>query len=497
MIYSDASLHPIAQPLTIFLVGATGDLSRNKILKAIYALFIQDLLPEQFSLVGIARADYSPAEFQVFAQNLIQPNNLEQWQRFAQNLHFVSGDVTQLETFNRLKTWHDQRQVCGNHLWYIATLPSLYIATVRNLKSSGFSTNTCGWTKCLLEKPFGTDTATAKALDVELLSTFREEQIFRIDHFLAKETVQNILIFRFANGLFENVWHRDFIDHIQVHSTETLGVSGREIFYDQTGALRDVVQNHVLNVLATTLMEPPTTLQAGDIRTKRTELLAALQPLTPATIRNQVAFGQYTTGLLGSETVSGYQSEKDFLSQSRTETAVALKCFVDSPRWQGVPIYIRAGKRLKEAVTEISIQFKQTKNAMFSTAGLLEQPNVLTLRIGPREGFEMKLYVKKPGLQLGMQTVPVQFYYQQSFAEHLVEAYVKLLYDAIVGDPTLFPDARAIELAWNFIQPVLEHKAEPSFEPDPYPAGSHGPASFDQLIKADGRQWYTSSIGLS
>jgi len=483
---------PIEESLTLFLIGVTGDLSRHKILRALYTLFSEGLLPTHFTLVGNARATYTEAEFHIFIKNCVQPKDETKWQVFCQGVRYVSGDVIDRETFEKLKACHDTLTECGNHLWYIATLPSLYTAIIRNMKVVGFDQSRCGWTKCMLEKPFGTDVATARALDRELLQVFSEEQIYRIDHFLAKEMVQNILIFRFANGLFENLWNRDFIDHIQIHATETLGVEGREIFYDQTGTLRDVVQNHVLHLLATTLMEEPATLEPADIRSKRSQLLASLQPLEAENLEKNVAYGQYQKGLVGEESVLGYADEKRIEPGSTTETAVALKCFVNTPRWAGVPIYIRAGKRLNETVTEISIQFKERPNSMFSAVHLLQNPNIVTLRIGPNEGMEVRLYVKKPGIKLGLQEVPVQFYYKNISQTDLVEAYVKLIYDAVQGDPTLFPDAKGIESCWQFVQPLLDQKSLITTQPDVYPAGSRGPTSFENLIEADGRHWYVS-----
>lgn len=492
MISDSTQFSQIKEPLTLFLIGATGDLSRHKILKALYTLFQQGLLPEMFRLVGNARATYSKQEFHDFIRSIIKPTDEKVWHKFCQGVEYVSGDVTDPETFQKLKEWHDSTQYCGNHLWYIATLPSLYVDIIQHLHHFNFHRNDCGWTKCMLEKPFGTDVESAQKLDKELLNVFSEQQIYRIDHFLAKETVQNILAFRFANGIFEHLWNRHFIDHIQIHSTEIIGIEGREIFYDATGTLRDVVQNHVLHLLATTLMEQPATLQPADIRSKRSELLTQLQPLDESDLQNQVAFGQYGTGKVGSETVSGYLSEKRIPANSQTETAVALKCFINSARWEGVPIYIKAGKRLHETVTEISIHFKERQNSMFSAADVKQNPNILTLRIGPHEGVEIRLHVKKPGIKLELQEVPIKFYYENTFQMDLVEAYVKLIYDAVQGDPTLFPDAKGIESCWQFIQPLLKAKADASFQPDTYPAGSDGPPSFEELIARDGREWYVS-----
>jgi len=487
-------LHPINQSLTFFLIGATGDLSRHKILKAIYTLYQDGLLPADFKLVGVARANYSHEEFHQFIKDSIQPQDGEKWNKFCQGVFFVSGDVAQPQVYEQLKAWHAAQNYCGNHLWYVATLPSLYLSIIRHLKQFKLSQTDCGWTKFMLEKPFGTDLASARMLDTELLQVFGEDQLYRIDHFLAKETVQNLLIFRFANGLFEHLWSNQFIDHIQINACEALGVTGRESFYDATGTIRDVFQNHVLQMMATVMMEAPASLSAEDIRAERKKVLNALRPLDANNLENSVAFGQYQAGTLNGENVVGYTEEDKIPADSKTETAVALRCLVDTPRWQGVPIYIRAGKRLKESVTEISIQFKEPPDALFTAAHLVEKANVLTLRIGPNEGVVVRLFVKKPGLKLELEEVPMQFCYKNTFQMDLVEAYVKLIYDGVQSDPTLFPNAEGIESAWQFVQPLLDFMAKPDFTVEPYPAGSWGPAGFDRLVAQDGRAWIQPSI---
>lgn len=482
-------MQPIEQSLAIFLVGATGDLSRKKILKAIYHLFQHQLLPSQFSLIGTARRDFSRSQFHDFVHTAVEPKDEQQWREFCEHVYFVPGDVHEPETFHKIKTLYQSLDQCANNLWYVATLPQLYVDAVRNIKAAGLHETVYGWTKLLIEKPFGTHLASAKKLNEELLQVFSEDSIYRIDHFLGKETVQNLLAFRFANGVFEHLWNWKYVDHIQVTSSETLGVGGRIDFYDQTGAVRDIFQNHILQMIAMTLMEEPNSLKPEHIDIRRKEFLASLRPLTDTDIAENVRFGQYTAGESEGVHVSGYLEEAGVPANSTTETAFACKMFSDTDRWQGVPIYVRLGKRMAKKITEITIQFKEPFNKMFGNKGE-SQGNILTLRIAPNEGIIFTMKVKKPGLALDLQDVPMQFYYKHTFQMDLLEAYVKLLYDAIQGDTTLFPRATSIELSWKFIEPILQQKMAATFKPEVYPAGSWGPKSFEELITKDGRKWY-------
>lgn len=481
----------IEQPLTLFLIGATGDLAKKKILKALYFLHTEALLPSQFTVVGNARSPFSRVEFQDFVKKLVQPKDDQQWQSFADALFYVAGDVAEVSTFEKLLAFHQEMNHCGNHLWYVATLPSLYEAVVANIKQVGLEQTSCGWTKLLLEKPFGTDVATAHQLNQQLLEVFAEDQIFRIDHFLAKETVQNLLAFRFANGMYEHLWSSKFIDHIQITAAETLGIAGREQFYDATGALRDVVQNHVIQMLATTLMEEPSSLDPEAVRQQRQALLRSVT--LAGSVKTSVVFGQYQAGFGDGEKVVGYQQEKSSLAGSNTESAVAVKVLVDNDRWRGVPIYLRAGKRLQRSVTEISVVFKEPMNTMFKKNDQ-KMHNVLTFRIQPNEAVIVRVQVKKPGLALQVEQVPMQFCFENEFQTGLTEAYVKLIYDAVVGDPTFFPRAEEIETSWQIIQPILDAVSQTKITVESYPAGSWGPTAFTELIARDGREWIVPSI---
>jgi glucose-6-phosphate 1-dehydrogenase len=485
-----ASMHPIAEPLTLFLVGITGDLARKKVLKAIYQLFSQHLLPEDFKLVGIARRPFSPEEFKQYLHDTIQPDSDAGWSAFCDKTYYIAGDVTQRETFEKIAAFHDQLKTCGNHLWYLATLPSLYETVAEHLGALGLHHSPCGWSKLLIEKPFGMNLDTAQKLNQILRSLFAEEDLFRADHFLAKETAQNILAFRFANGIFEHLWNNQYVDSIQVNSIQDIGIEGRGQFYDATGTIRDVVQNHVLQMLALTLMDEPSGLSSTSVRQQRREVLAHLRVAQSSAGQPAVVRGQYEAGEVEGQAAHGYLEEEEVAEGSQTETAVAMKFELDTPRWRGVPIYVRAGKRLARNVTEISIRFKENPNRMFGEQTISKNANVLTFRIGPNEGVVVRLFVKRPGLKLELEEVPMQFCYKNQFQMELVEAYVKLIHDAVQGDLTLFPQGDEVEHSWQVLAQVLQ--SPPPVEK--YAAGTWGPAGFDQLLEADGRAWIEPSI---
>jgi glucose-6-phosphate 1-dehydrogenase len=356
------------------------------------------------------------------------------------------------------------------------------VAVAKNIKNANLHTTTYGWTKFLIEKPFGTDLASARVLNDELLQVFNENSIYRIDHFLGKETVQNLLAFRFANGAFEHLWNWKFVQYVTVTASETIGVAGRTTFYDQTGAVRDIFQNHILQMVAMSLMEEPASLQAQHIDVRRQEFLRSLRPLTHKPISQTVSFGQYTSGTIHGVRMPGYLEEVGVPKTSVTETAMACRLFADTDRWQNVPIYVRFGKRMARKQTEISIHFKEPFNQLFRQMNAQTRGNVLTLKIAPHEGILFKMYVKEPGLKLSAKEVPMRFYYKHAFQMDLVEAYVKLIYDAIEGDTTLFPHARGIEQSWQFVQPLLEYKSQAEFTPEKYVAGSWGPRGFAKLV---------------
>ncbi len=482
-------MQPIEQSLAIFLVGATGDLSKKKILPALYQLFTKQLLPEHFYLIGSARSALSREQFHEFVKNSVQPTQEAAWVEFCKHLYFVSADVSTLDSFQHIRALYETLEQCSNHLWYVSTLPSLYVDVARNIKNANLHTTAYGWTKFLIEKPFGTDLESARVLNTELLQVFDEKSIYRIDHFLGKETVQNLLAFRFANGAFEHLWNWKFVKYVTVTASETIGVAGRTAFYDQTGAIRDIFQNHILQMIAMTLMEEPASLQAQHIDIRRQEFLRSLRPLSHKVIGESVSFGQYTAGVMQGSRVPGYLEEVGVPQNSVTETAMACRLFADTDRWQNVPIYVRFGKRMARKQTEISIHFKEPFNQLVKQMNAQTHGNVLTLKIAPHEGILFKMYVKEPGLKLSAKEVPMRFYYKHAFQMDLIEAYVKLIYDAIQGDTTLFPHARGIEQSWQFVQPLLDFKTEAEFMPERYAAGSWGPRGFAKLVEDDGNQW--------
>ncbi len=479
-------MQKVTEPLTLVLVGATGDLAKKKILKASYMLYEKGLLPDDFLLLGNARSTHTRESFQLFVKGVVTPRDESIWEGFSSRLDYVSGDVTDEQTFIDIKKHLDDHQRMGNLLWYVASFPSLYDDVIRHVGNSQLNNRPEGWVKFMLEKPFGTDYESARMLNAHLLKIFTENQIYRIDHFLAKETVQNLLAFRFANSMFEHVWNRESIDHIQVNAVEDLGITGREKFYDATGTIRDVIQNHVLQMIAMTMMEQPTSLSERDIRAVRKTLLASIVPLTPEVIPERAKFGQYL----------GYRAERDISPMSKTETAVAFKLEVHNDRWEGVPVYIRAGKHLTRSITEITVVFKPNKLSLFGSPAKKNRQTALTLRIGPNEGVIMHLAVKRPGIDFVLDEVPMQFCYKNEYQMDLVEAYVKLLHDAIAGDPTLFPHADGIESSWACVEPLLRHLASPTYEPESYEKGSWGPASFEELLKKDGRVWMEPSAAV-
>ncbi len=481
---------PAHHPLSIFLVGVTGDLSKKKILKAIYNLFRDNHLQEPFTLIGNARTPMSHDEFRDFVQGIVRPTDDYTWERFSKGLFYVSGDATDSTTFQKMSALHTtlkSERTCGNHLWYLATLPSLYLSVVQQLKSLQLYQTECGWTKIMIEKPFGMDLASAKELNEELTSVFEEDQIYRIDHFLGKETVQNLLAFRFGNGLFEHLWNKKYVDHIQVTLSETLGAEGREQFYDETGATRDVLQNHLLQMIAVTMMDEPKSLHAKDIRASRSQLLASLSCAQKGGIQKNVRFGQYTSGDVNGKKVAGYTELHKIPDDSKTETAVAAKLEVDSERWNGVPIYIRTGKRFDRDVLEISVQFKDPQNPMFKDVPYGPDPNVLSFRFQPNEGIILKLFVKKPGHGIELDPVNMDFSYRNQYQMNFIEAYERLIYDASQSDSTLFPSADGIEATWKIVDDILKYKNE--VKPDLYEAGTWGPESFEEFIEQDGRKW--------
>ncbi len=468
------SLEPPA-PQDVVVVGASGDLSRRKLLPALYNLAAAGLLPGRGSIIGLAPGDLDDERFRELARESIgqfSRTNIEEdsWARLASRLAFVRLDE---DGYARLA----ERARESERLVYLAVPPSAVPEIVRSLGGAGLASGT----RLVVEKPFGTDLASAKELNSTIHDIFDESQLFRIDHYLGKETVQNILVFRFGNALFERVWNRDAIDHMQITVAESIGVEGRGAFYEEAGALRDIVQNHVFQVLSLLAMEPPVSLSPEAVRDEKAKVFSALRPLDPArTVR-----GQYTTGSMDGEAVSGYREEPGVAPDSATETFFAARVEIDSWRWAGVPFYLRTGKRLPRRATEVSVVFRDVPLRFFEGTGVQElEPNHLVLRIQPEEGINFSFVAKQPGPQVSAQQVSMDFSYRDSFMTEPAEAYERLLHDAMDGDHTLFAREDSVERGWMVVQPALENPAPVRT----YLAGSWGPPEADELIEP--RAWH-------
>jgi glucose-6-phosphate 1-dehydrogenase len=470
-------------PFTIIIFGATGDLAHRKILPAFYALAQQHLLPEQYHIIGFARRDWSDDAFRAEMRQGVEqfsriPFDEAAWNTFAANLHYHRSEFDQAEGYPALSEWLDRLgdPASKNRLFYLATPPEDYPIIVRHLGEAGLNRSPEGWTRIIIEKPFGTDLQSAVALNQQIHEVFPEDEVYRIDHYLGKETVQNLIVFRFANAIFEPIWNRNYIDHVQITVAETVGVESRAGYYDTAGVGRDMLQSHLLQLLTFMAMEPPYAFDARALRDEKVKVLQALRPI-PAT---DTRIGQYL----------GYRSEKGVAPKSQTPTFAAVKIYIDNWRWQDVPFFLRSGKQLAEKTTEISIVFKCPPHLLFPI-GPDEKlnPNVLTLCIQPDEGMSLRFEAKVPGAGMKRQTVDMNMQYAQDFNHtELPEAYERLLIDALQGDAALFTRSDEIELAWQAIDPVIqawEHGAVPLFF---YETGSWGPYEVARFLGED-REW--------
>jgi glucose-6-phosphate 1-dehydrogenase len=478
---------------TLVIFGATGDLTKRKLVPALWSLYQGRTLPEPFSIMAVARAELSEEAFRQrmrtavtdFAR--IQPPSESVWEAFAACLTYCAGDPKDPALYPRLAKVLEGHP---NRLFYCATPPSLYPKIVTNLGESGLARTREGWTRIIIEKPFGRDLESAQELNGLIAGVFRERQVYRIDHYLGKETVQNILVLRFANGIFEPLWTREHVDHVQITVGETIGVESRGTYYEEAGALRDMVQNHMLQLLCLIAMEPPVTFDAEPVRDEKNKVMRALKPIEAEALDECAVRGQYGAGWVGGQRVPGYREESGVRPDSATETYAALKLFVQNWRWAGVPFYLRTGKRLPKRVSEIAIQFKRTPHLIFRREPAGVDPNVLVLRIQPDEGMSLTVEAKTPGPELKLSPVTMDFRYGALFGAEPPEAYERLLLDAFNGDPTLYARGDWVEQAWAVLEPVLHHwggGAPPKF-PN-YEAGSWGPAEADAFIERDGRKW--------
>ena len=483
----------IDERFTLVIFGASGDLARRKLIPAMWSLYHERTLPEPFSIIGVARTEMSDDAFREhmhaavkeFAREKIPSEQV--WQRFAASLHYCAGDPSQPSLYRKLAGVLEGRT---NRLFYCSTPPSLYSEIVTQLGSAGLAQSDGGWTRIIIEKPFGRSLESARALNRLITSVFHEDQVYRIDHYLGKETVQNILVLRFANGIFEPLWNRHHIDHVQITVAETLGVEGRGAYYEEAGALRDMVQNHILQLLCLIAMEPPVTFDAAAVRDEKAKVMQSLMPIDPAHVDQFVVRGQYGPGYAGGERGIGYREERGVHKESATETYVALKLAVQNWRWASVPFYLRTGKRLPKRVSEIAIQFRRTPHLIFRRDLSSLKPNVLLLRIQPDEGISLDVEAKVPGPELDLKTITMDVHYGEVFGREAPEAYERLLLDAINGDPTLYSRGDWVEQAWGLLMPVLHawRDGEPPKFPN-YEAGTWGPPEADHFMERDGRKW--------
>jgi glucose-6-phosphate 1-dehydrogenase len=483
-------------PLSLVVFGASGDLASRKLLPAIAALAEHKALPAGFTVVGVARTTWTDKQFRQAALDAA-PHAGPEWEKVVSRFRYVAGEYGEKPTFDKLKKVLDEADAQlgtgGNRVYYLATIPAMFGTVASALADHGC--NLPGeqgtFARIVVEKPFGRDLESARALDATLHAAFDESQIFRIDHYLGKETVQNVLALRFGNAIFEPIWNRRYVDHIQITVAEELGVEHRGGFYETAGAMRDIVQNHVMQVLALTLMEPPATVDALGIRDEKVKLLRAVMiPDVDAAVINSVR-GQYAAGTIDGEPVIGYREEEGVDRHSRTETFVAMRLFVDNWRWAGVPVYIRTGKRLPKRATEVVLQFQRVPHLAFGSQLTRDlRPNMLLLRIQPDEGICLYFGAKVPGEAFRLRSVDMDFNYADAFPGAEGGGYERLLHDVMIGDATLFIRTDEVERAWQIVDPFLEAWGQDGVPLSQYPAGTWGPKESDALLARDLRQWH-------
>jgi glucose-6-phosphate 1-dehydrogenase len=487
-------------PCAIVIFGASGDLTRRKLLPALYNLRRYGLLPKDLAIIGVGRKEMKREEFvATMAAELKEFATAEVddaiWQDLASRLDYVGFDFDQAAGYGRLgemlKDVEARHKTQGNALFYLATPPATFSTIVKQCSAAGLADERARWRRFIVEKPFGRDLDSAKALNRDLKSALSENQIYRIDHYLGKETVQNILAFRFANGIFEPIWNRRYIDHVQITVAETLGIEGRGGYYDSAGVLRDMIQNHMFQLLSLVAMEPPWSFDAAPVRDEKVKVLNAIRPMQPEEILRRTVRGQYGEGFVDGQKLPAYRAEPFVAPESATETYGALKLDVDNWRWAGVPFYLRSGKRLAKHVTEIVIQFRKPPLLAFGKIQIQDlEPNRLILSIQPEEGITIEIKAKRPGATMNLTQVNLDFNYSDFGPSDKATGYERLLYDAMTGDTTLFHRADTVEAAWRIATPILDvwGSIPPRDFPN-YTAGSWGPSAADELMKRDGRSW--------
>jgi glucose-6-phosphate 1-dehydrogenase len=492
---------PKADPCVIVIFGALGDLTKRKLVPALFHLACAGCLSGRFKVLGIGRAEMSDYEFRSLmregATGSAEMGEFTdaEWQEFAARLHYLQGDLADLDTYHRvagrLEYMATREGASNNHLFYSATLPSLAPAIVNGLDAAGLASEERGWSRIVFEKPFGRDLDSARALNELIARVFDEHQVYRIDHYLGKETVQNIIVFRFGNSMFEPVWNRSYVDYVEITAAETLGVGHRAGYYEEAGALRDMVANHLLQLLTLTAMGPPVEFDADSVRDEKVRVLRSIHPMTPEEVAARTVRGQYGAGTIDGKSVPAYRDEEGVARDSLTETYAAVEFRVENWRWSGVPFYVRTGKRLARSITEIAVHFNRTPQALFArTPEDQIEPNVIVLRIQPDEGIVVTFGAKRPGTEMHTGTVHMDFCYRNAFGVRLPSAYETLLLDVMQGDATLFIRRDEVEAQWRLITPIEEAWAnqQPPEFPN-YAAGSEGPREADELLARNGHGW--------
>ena len=498
-----------APPCTMVIFGAAGDLTKRLLMPALYNLMRAKLLPDDFSLIGVARGAMSTAQFRATLAEAMHDfiahrsgsdhgDKLDEaaWSRLSERIEYFAGELTDASTYEHLG--HVLKRKCvrqddaANCLFYLAVGASLFSPIVGRLAQAGLAQETHGWRRIIVEKPFGSDLASAKKLNADLLRVLNEKQIFRIDHYLGKETVQNMMVLRFANGMFEPLWNRDHIDNIQITVAETVGVERRGKFYETTGALRDMVPNHLFQLLSFVAMEPPSNFDADHVRSEKVKVLDAIQRITAPDVASACVRGQYRGGVMGGRRANGYLEESDVSRTSKVETYVALKLLIDNWRWAGVPFYLRTGKSLARRASKVVVQFKRAPFAMFRETSVGEmRSNRLVIHLQPNEGVSLQFGAKIPGPLVRVGGVQMDFNYIDYFDAKPSTGYETLIYDCMLGDATLFQRADSVESAWSVVQPIVDTwSAQPDIPLATYEAGSSGPALADDLLARDGRRWF-------
>ncbi|HEY0158478.1 MAG TPA: glucose-6-phosphate dehydrogenase [Thermoanaerobaculia bacterium] len=486
----------VPEPSCLIIFGASGDLTQRKLIPALYSLAHDGLLPPGQTIVGIARTEMDDEQFRTAMREACdkhartKPVDDEVWENFARGLFYLSGEFTERPPYSRLKERLEEidrtRGTGGRRIYYLAIPPEFFGQVAQCLGAEGMVTDPDRggpYTRVIVEKPFGHDLASAHDLNRIAVSTFRERQVFRIDHYLGKETVQNLLVLRFANGIFEPFWNRQYIDHVQLTVAESIGVEKRGSYFDGAGITRDIIQNHMLQLVSLVAMEPPVAFEADAVRDEKVKVLRALRPI------DEAVRGQYAAGSVLGEHAAAYRAEEKVDPQSNTETYAALKMFIDNWRWADVPFYVRAGKRLPKRVTDISIHFRPAPYPLFSRLGMKMHANVLAIRIQPDEGISLKFDSKLPGPTVRTAPVTMEFRYATSFGAEPPEAYERLLLETMLGDATLFARRDEIETAWAWLDPLLKRWKDDPEPPPSYPAGEWGPEAADELLEKDGRKW--------